>query len=61
MISEGSVTIRSDGHVHVDGFEFEGASCREACQLAMTWAIQKLSAAVIEDMTADTPKLSAIG
>lgn len=60
MRRAGTVTIRPDGKVYVEGFDFEHASCREACQLGMAWAVEKLGAALVEDMTADSPNLSAI-
>lgn len=56
----GTVTINVDGRVYVEGFEFEHADCREACQLSMAWAVEKLGTALVEDMTADKPRLSAI-
>lgn len=61
IIKPGKVTIYDDGVVHVEGFEIENPeSCRIACQLGMAWAMEKLGAALVEDMTADAPKLSAI-
>ena len=56
----GTVEIEPSGRVIIRGdFEFEQASCREACQLAIAWAVEKLGAALVEDMTADSPNLSA--
>lgn len=60
IVKTGTVTINPSGKVYVKGFEFEHAGCREGCQLGMAWAIEKLGAALVEDMSADYPKLSAI-
>jgi len=60
MLKVGTVTVHDDGVVHVEGFEFENATCRQACQLGMAWAVEKLGAALVEDMTADEPNLSGI-
>lgn len=62
IVKPGTVTIHPDGMVviHHD-FEVENCSCREAAQLGMSWAIEKLGAAMVEDMTADAPVLSARG
>lgn len=54
------VTVTPEGKIYVEGFEFENATCREGCQLGMAWAIEKIGAALVEDMTADAPNLSAI-
>lgn len=37
----GTITITKGG-IRVDGFEVDGASCREAAILATTWAIGQL-------------------
>ena len=37
----GTVTIKK-GEIVVEGFEVDGASCREAAILATTWAIGQL-------------------
>jgi hypothetical protein len=56
----GKVTIEPSGKVYVENFDVTNASCRQACMLAMAWAQQQLAAAIVEDMTADYPNLSAI-
>lgn len=56
----GTVTIDSNGRVTVSNFSFKNCSCREAAQLGIAWAMEKLSAALIEDMTEDAPHLSAL-
>lgn len=61
IITPGTVTVHEDGIVHVEGFHFKDAgSCRIACQLALAWAAEKIATALVEDMTADAPKLSAL-
>ena len=62
IIKIGTVTIEPDGMVIVgNDFKFDNCSCREAAQLGMAWAVEKLGAALVEDMTADSPNLSALG
>lgn len=62
IVNPGVVTIYPDGMVVVESsFEVENCSCREAAQLGMAWAMEKLGAAMLEDFTADEPKLSARG
>ena len=56
----GRVTIEANGQVRVEGFDVENCSCRQACMLGMAWAQQQLAAALVEDMTADYPKLSSV-
>lgn len=60
MLKTPTVTIRPDGHVYVERGEYENCSCREAATLSMVWAVQNLTAAIFEDMTADRPVLSGI-
>lgn len=60
IVKTGTVTINAEGKVYVEGFEYEHADCRDACQLSMAWGIQRLGDALYEDMSADSPKLSAI-
>jgi hypothetical protein len=60
LIMTGTVTVTADGHVNVADFEFDHCTCRQAAQLGMAWAMQQISAALIEDMTADEPNLSSL-
>ena len=59
MTKTPTVTISPDGKVVISEGAFAHASCREAAQLGIAWAIEKLGAALVEDMTADEPNLSA--
>lgn len=62
IVTPGTVTIFPDGMVVVnEDFEVENCSCREAVQLGIAWAMERLGAALVENMTADEPKLSARG
>jgi hypothetical protein len=61
LISPGTVTITPDGRVSSVGYEVEHCSCRDASVLNMTWAIGKLQAAIMEDLTQDMPVLSGVG
>lgn len=61
MLAAGTVTIGPDGTVDITGFDFVNCGCREAAQLGMAWAVEKLGVALVEDMTADYPKLSGLG
>lgn len=60
IISTGTVIIDADGQVRIEGFEYEDAGRRDEAQLSMAWAVEKLGAALLEDMTADEPILSSI-
>lgn len=58
----GTVTIDEHGFVAMCGFEFENCStCRQAGQLGMAWAMEKLGVALVEAITADAPNLSGLG
>lgn len=59
MIEKPTVTIYPDGQVVISEGEFKHATCRQAAQLGMAWAIEKLGAALVEDMSADEPQLCA--
>ncbi|MGH9640921.1 MAG: hypothetical protein ACRD3Q_00705 [Terriglobales bacterium] len=60
IVKAGTVTVEPNGVVIIhDDFKFKDAGCREATQLGMAWAVKKLGAALVEDMSADSPRLSA--
>lgn len=60
MLKAPTVHIEPGGMVIIEGGKFKNCTCREAAQLGMAWAVKKLGAALVEDMTADAPKLSAL-
>jgi hypothetical protein len=55
-----SVLIYPDGKIVITDGEFERASCREAVQVSLAWAMECIAAALTENLTEDTPYLTAI-
>jgi len=42
LTKTGSVEMRADGSVYLEGFEGDGCTCRDLATLALVWAIGKL-------------------
>lgn len=58
----GMVIIHPDGQVEIKDFEIEnGQGCRSHAQVGMAWAAERLSAALLENLTSEEPNLSGIG
>lgn len=46
----GTITIDNDGSIVIEGFEADGATCREVAALAQVWAISALTASLQGDL-----------
>ena len=57
----GTVLIHRDGTIGVEGFDCDHASCREAVNMALAWAMQQIAVAMRDQLSAEYPSRASIG